>query len=91
MGKIGLALAQTCIVWEDKAANYKKAEYMLRQAKAHHADTIFFPEMSFTGFSMNISATAKDMINLKKADFASALKLFILSRIRKWVNFNIIR
>lgn len=60
MNKIGLALAQTCIVWEDKAANYKKAEYMLRQAKAHHADTIFFPEMSFTGFSMNISATAEE-------------------------------
>lgn len=49
-----LALAQTNIFWEDKEANYLKAEKWLFQAAMQQADFIFFPEMSFTGFSMAV-------------------------------------
>lgn len=55
--KIRAALAQTHIVWEDKERNYKTAEERLREAARQNMDVVFFPEMSFTGFSMNTDAT----------------------------------
>lgn len=54
---IKAALAQTAIIWEDKAANYKKAGALIREAADHGAEAVFFPEMSFTGFSMNTDIT----------------------------------
>lgn len=54
---IKIALAQTHIVWEDKEANYRKAEELVSEAAAHGTGAVFFPEMSFTGFSMNTDAT----------------------------------
>lgn len=55
--QIKIALAQTNIVWEDKAENYKKAEEKIKEASSFGTQAIFFPEMSFTGFSMNTKAT----------------------------------
>lgn len=53
-----IALAQTYIEWEDKKRNI---ENLLRVVSEHKGkDYIFFPEMSFTGFSMNTDATAED-------------------------------
>lgn len=54
---IKIALAQMNIVWEDKAENYKKAEAFMKEAFGNGTEAIFFPEMSFTGFSMNTAAT----------------------------------
>lgn len=51
--EIKFALAQTHIAWEDKGQNLKKAQEYIKDAKNHGAEAIFFPEMSFTGFSMN--------------------------------------
>lgn len=49
-----IVLAQTKTIWEDKEKNLKKAEHLMELAKAKQADLILFPEMSFTGFSMEV-------------------------------------
>lgn len=49
-----IALAQMDIVWEDKEKNRKKVEGMIRQAKEEKTDLLLLPEMSLTGFSMNV-------------------------------------
>lgn len=55
--RIKLALLQTQIVWEDKERNYKIAEERIREVANQGVEAVFFPEMSFTGFSMNTEAT----------------------------------
>lgn len=55
--KIKIALAQTQIIWEDKARNYEIAEKRIEEAVGRKAEAVFFPEMSFTGFSMNTDST----------------------------------
>ena len=55
--KIKAALAQTQIVWEDKGRNYEVARRRIEEAADRKADAVFFPEMSFTGFSMDTDAT----------------------------------
>lgn len=47
------------IEWENKSCNYAKAEKAILEAKNNNAEVLFFPEMSFTGFSMNIKETAE--------------------------------
>ena len=54
-----IAVCQTKILWEDKAQNLLKAEEMVKRAARNGADIALFPEMSFTGFSMNIRSTAE--------------------------------
>lgn len=49
-----VALAQNHIRWENKVYNYKKAEHMIKESAQKGAGIVLFPEMSFTGFSMNI-------------------------------------
>lgn len=48
------AIVQFDIRFEDKSLNLERAYVFIQQASASGADIIFFPEMSFTGFSMNI-------------------------------------
>lgn len=48
------ALGQLDMVWEDKEASMIRAEKMIGEAARAGADVIIFPEMSFTGFSMNL-------------------------------------
>lgn len=55
--RIKAALAQTQIVWEDQGRNYEIAGKRIEEAVSQKAEAIFFPEMSFTGFSMNTDAT----------------------------------
>ena len=55
--KIKIALMQTQIVWEDKERNYGIAGERIREAADRGAEAVFFPEMSFTGFSMNVDRT----------------------------------
>ena len=49
-----IALAQTDTIWENKSANMSKAEKFISEAAKEHCDIIVFPEMSLTGFSLNI-------------------------------------
>ena len=53
-----IALAQTNIVWEDEKTNLVKAEEWIKKASDGGADMVFFPEMSFTGFSVKTLANA---------------------------------
>lgn len=53
------ALCQFQIEFEDKEKNLQRAERMIASAAAERAEIIFFSEMSFTGFSMNVSATSE--------------------------------
>lgn len=53
------ALCQFRIEYEAKEQNLQRAGQMIAQAAAHQAEIIFFPEMSFTGFSMQISVTGE--------------------------------
>ena len=56
---IKAALCQFRIAFEDKEQNLQRAEEMIASAAKAHAKIIFFPEMSFTGFSMQISVTGE--------------------------------
>lgn len=51
-----IALAQTDIIWEDKKANLEMAEAFVKRAAEEKVDLILFPEMSLTGFTMNVEA-----------------------------------
>ena len=53
------ALCQFQTEYEAKERNLRRAEQMIASAAAEHAEIIFFPEMSFTGFSMNILLTGE--------------------------------
>ncbi len=62
-----LGICQTKIVYENKAENIEKAVAFIKKAAKKGADIILFPEMSFTGFSMNIALTGeKDGYTIKK-------------------------
>ena len=54
-----IAIAQTNIIWEDKEANLTIAEQYIIEANNNGASYVFFPEMSFTGFSMNTDITSE--------------------------------
>lgn len=54
-----LGLVQSNILWEDKNANRQKALEWMREAAECGVDLLLFPEMSFTGFSMNIAGIAE--------------------------------
>ena len=53
-----LAIAQTDIAFENYAENQNTAKAWIEKAAEAKADAIFFPEMSFTGFSMHVSQIA---------------------------------
>lgn len=50
-----IALGQLEMCWEDKSASLKKVEEFIRQAAAQQGEMILFPEMSLTGFSMDLN------------------------------------
>ena len=62
-----IVLCQTNILWEDKEKNLRNAEKWLREAKKSGAELAFFPEMSFTGFSMHTDRTAESRGNTVRA------------------------
>lgn len=59
MNNIDITIVQYNIAWEDKRANFRKIEDLVRHLKT--TDIIVLPEMFTTGFSMNISAMAEKM------------------------------
>ncbi len=74
-----IALFQMNIAWEDKEANFNKLENIASKAVEQGAKVLFLPEMSFTGFSMNINLTAEsDYYTLKRvSDICKQHKLAI--------------
>ena len=63
------ALAQTNIIWENKAENMKTASKMIAEAARENCDFIVFPEVSLTGFTMNIDILAEDENNSPTLEF----------------------
>ena len=61
-----ISIVQTAIIWEDKEANIKKAENIIAEQRKGGVELILFPEMSFTGFSMNTDFTGENGENLVK-------------------------
>ncbi|MDD5929219.1 MAG: hypothetical protein PUC37_05375 [Spirochaetales bacterium] len=55
-----IALAQTHIEWENKDLNLCNAENIIKNCSTEKVDLVLFPEMSFTGFSMNTDLTSED-------------------------------
>lgn len=65
-----IEICQTNISFENKAVNLKKAEEIIANSKS---DIIFFPEMSFTGFSMNTQLIGEN--NNYTVDFIANLAI----------------
>jgi len=64
---VRIAVCQQNISFENKDYNLNKIIYNIALAKKKNADIVFFPEMSLTGFSMNIDKTSeKDFYNVDK-------------------------
>lgn len=57
---MNVVCCQLDIVWEDKEANYSKADSLLRTAKPEPGSLVVFPEMAFTGFSMDVSRSSRN-------------------------------
>lgn len=56
-----VALGQIDMIWEDRDASIEHSISMIEEASRNGADVIVFPEMSFTGFSMNAHVIAEDL------------------------------
>ncbi|MDO4261740.1 MAG: nitrilase-related carbon-nitrogen hydrolase [Eubacteriales bacterium] len=54
---MNIALGQLSIVWEDKEANFEKAEICLKALESQGTELFLLPEMSMTGFSMRTERT----------------------------------
>ena len=52
-----IALVELNIEWENKKANFDKLENIISSISEEKADLLLLPEMSFTGFSMNVAKT----------------------------------
>jgi len=78
-----IALAQTDIVWEDKIINLSIAETFIKQASTEKVDLVLFPEMSFTGFSMNVEALGE----IKKETIEEIKKLALKYKINIGIGY----
>ena len=63
--KIGIC--QCKIKYEDKAFNLKAAESVFEHAAKEKTALLLFPEMSFTGFSMNVQKTGENSMETVEA------------------------
>lgn len=70
--KIGIC--QLKIVWEEKEATRKKVVAFLTEAKKKEADIVFFPEMTLTGFSMNVEKTKDEQYGDTIGEFQQICK-----------------
>jgi omega-amidase len=50
-----IGIAQINITWEDSKENMKKVEDFVKKALGNKIELILFPEMTLTGFTMNIN------------------------------------
>lgn len=64
-----IGLAQMDISWEDIERNMKKAQEFIEKAVENNVELILFPEMTLTGFTMNI-----DKLLLKEEEIIDWIK-----------------
>lgn len=67
--KLKIGLGQLDMVWEDKEVNRKKVREMVQKAKNYEVELLIFPEMTLTGFSMEV-----EKIGEEKAETVSFFK-----------------
>jgi len=70
-----IALISLDQAWENKEKNIERCSILAHKARDHGADLVIFPEMTLTGFSMNISNTAEDRKNSTSVEFFRELAL----------------
>ena len=61
---VRIALVSLDQVWEDKEANRVQVQHFIKRAASDTVDIVVFPEMTLTGFSMNVAHTAEKAENL---------------------------
>lgn len=64
-----IALVSLNQVWEDKKANQISCQEYIEKASALKADLVIFPEMTLTGFSMNINLIGESSDQSDTLDF----------------------
>ena len=75
-----LALASLDQIWENKSENLLLCQGLIQRAKIHNSDLVIFPEMTLTGFSMNISSIAEQSERSQTVDsFKELAKKFNIS------------
>lgn len=79
-----IALTQMDIVWEDKEANLQQGETLLKQAAQAGAELLIFPEMSFTGFSMQVDKIAEPVVEQSDGIGLTATCLRMLEDSRRY-------
>lgn len=74
-----VAIGQIDVKWEDKETNKKKVKEFAEAAVTNGSDIIFFPEMTLTGFSMNIDLIAEEELESVRwfSDLAKSLNIAI--------------
>ena len=73
-----VAVCQLDIKYEDKEYNLARAKEFIEEASNQGADIIFFPEMSFTGFSMNTEITGEEDLHTQGLMPKSLASLLVL-------------
>lgn len=68
-----IALAELNIYWEDKEKNKELCHSFIKAAASNRADLIIFPEMTLTGFSMNVEKIAEKKEHSPTLDFFTNL------------------
>ena len=54
-----IGMAQMDISWENIEDNKEKVEQFFKKAEENQVDCLVFPEMTLTGFSMNVEQTGE--------------------------------
>ena len=57
-----IALVSLNQAWEDKKTNLDLCEKYIQKSSGENVNLIVFPEMTLTGFSINIGSTAEDFV-----------------------------
>lgn len=68
-GSLFISLAELDISWEDKKENQEKCRRMAKRAASEKVDLLIFPEMTLTGFSMNIEKIAEEKETSQTLEF----------------------
>lgn len=68
-----IALVSLNQAWQDKKTNQKRCQACIEKAFTSNVDLIVFPEMTLTGFSMNIKLTSEKPLQSPTIKFFSQL------------------
>lgn len=77
--KIGIV--QLNIEWEDKSCNMKKCEAFFKEASEQGCELVIFPELTLTGFTMNVSLAESVDDSVSIAFFSSCCRRYSVDSI----------